>query len=221
MMTTTEQPEGLATGGVGSLEMRWIIAGSLDIAVSQWFARFPAATESREDSYLLDPYLPGLAVKVRAAGALEVKVYLGSPGIADVAERARGRIESWQKWSFPCTPPGHRHGDPAGWMPIRKNRRISQFTLASGNARSDLPGPGKEPACEVELTEILAGGEAWWSLGFEATGPASLLRDELEAAAALVFAQALPVGLELGAGDSLPYVDWLRRWPGVSTDAGR
>jgi hypothetical protein len=145
VMMTTEQPEGLATDGVGSLEMRWIIAGRLDIAVSRWFARFPAATESREDSYLLHPYLPGLAVKVRAAGALEVKVYLGSPGIADVAERARGRIESWRKWSFPCAPPGHRHGDPAGWMPIRKSRRISQFSLASGNAGSDLPGPGKEP----------------------------------------------------------------------------
>ena len=218
---TTDQPEGGATGGVESLEMRWIIAGRLDSAVSEWFGRFPAAVESREDSYLLDPYLRGLAVKVRAAGALEVKVYRGSPGIADVAERVRGRLESWQKWSFPCTPPGHRSGDPAGWMPVRKNRRISQFTLASGNARSDLPGLGKEPGCEVELTEILAAGEAWWSLGFEATGPVSLLRDELEAAAALVFAQALPGGLELGAGDSRSYVDWLRRWPDVSTDAER
>jgi hypothetical protein len=201
--------------------MRWIIAGRLDSAVSQWFARFPAAMESREDSYLLAPYLRGLAVKVRAAGALEVKVYRGSPGIADLAARVRGRIESWQKWSFPCAPPGHRHGDPAGWMPVRKNRRISQFTLANGNARPDLPGPGKEPGCEVELTEVLAAGEAWWSLGFEATGPASLLRDELEAAAALVFAQALPGGLELGAGDSRSYVDWLRGWPGVSTEAER
>jgi hypothetical protein len=35
------------------------------------------------------------------------------------------------------------------------------------------------------------------------------------------FAQALPVGLELGAGDSRSYADWLRRWPGVSTDAER
>jgi hypothetical protein len=170
---TNGEPAGLATGGVGSLEMRWIIAGRLDSAVSQWFARFPAAMESREDSYLLAPYLRGLAVKVRAAGALEVKVYRGSPGIADLAARVRGRIESWQKWSFPCAPPGHRHGDPAGWMPVRKNRRISQFTLANGNARPDLPGPGKEPGCEVELTEVLAAGEAWWSLGFEATGPAS------------------------------------------------
>ena len=32
---------------------------------------------------------------------------------------------------------------------------------------------------------------------------------------------ALPVGLELGAGDSRSYMGWLRRWPGVSTDAER
>ena len=98
-------------------------------------------------------------------------------------------------------------------------RRISLFLLAHGQARSGLPGPGKEPGCEVELTEILAAGQAWWSLGFETTGPASLLREELEAAAALVFAQAMPGGLELGAADSRSYADWRRRQPGIRTDA--
>jgi hypothetical protein len=61
----------------------------------------PGRVESREDAYLLDPQLPGLSVKVRGGGALEVKVYRGSPGILAVAGRARGRMESWQKWSFP------------------------------------------------------------------------------------------------------------------------
>jgi len=37
-------------------------------------------------------------------------------------------------------------------------------------------------------------------LGFEATGPADLLRSALEAAEALAFAQALPGGVELGPG---------------------
>ena len=213
----TEQPGGLAADGTASLEVRWIVAGRLASAMSEWFGRFPAAMESREDSYLLDPQLHGLAVKVRAAGALDVKVYGGSPGTLEVANRARGRIEAWRKWSFPCGPIGHQRSDPAGWMPIRKSRRISQFSLASGTARPQLPGPGEEPGCAVELTEFLAAGQAWWSLGFEATGPARLLRDELEAAAALVFAQALPGGLELGAADSRSYVEWLRGQPGVST----
>ena len=50
-----------------------------------WFGRFPATVESREDTYPLDPQLPGLSVKVRGGGALEVKVYGSSPGILEVA----------------------------------------------------------------------------------------------------------------------------------------
>jgi len=69
-------------------------------AVAGWFGRFPARAESREDTYLLDPPLRGLSVKVRAGRALGVKVYHGSPGILAVAGRARGRLQSWQKWSF-------------------------------------------------------------------------------------------------------------------------
>jgi hypothetical protein len=67
----------------------------------------------------------------------------------------------------------------------------------------------------VELTEIHAGGQHWWTLGFEATGPASLLRSELEATAALVFAQALPGGVKPGADESRSYAEWLSQRPGV------
>jgi hypothetical protein len=37
----------------------------------------------------------------------------------------------------------------------------------------------------VELIEVSVRGQSWWTLGFEATGPDSLLRSELEATAAL------------------------------------
>jgi len=72
-----------------------------------------------------------------------------------------------------------------------------------------VPGLGEEAACEVELTEVHVGGQAWWTLAFEATGPARLLRAELETTAALVFAQALPDGVELGTDDSRSYAQWL------------
>ena len=98
----TADPRGSSvTQGVRSLEVRWFFPGQLDTAVAGWFGRFPAETESREDTYLLDPQLHGLSVKVRGGAALEVKVYRGSPGILDLPGRARGRMESWQKWSFP------------------------------------------------------------------------------------------------------------------------
>ncbi len=55
----------MVSGGVGSLEVRWIFPGRLEAAVA---GRFPARTQSREDTYLLDPLLPGLSGKVRGAG---------------------------------------------------------------------------------------------------------------------------------------------------------
>jgi hypothetical protein len=82
------------------------------------------------------------------------------------------------------------YSSPTGWRPVGKRRRISWFSLAGGPAGRRDPGRSEWPGCAAELTEVHARGEAWWTLGFEATGPTSGLRSELEAAAALVFAQA-------------------------------
>ena len=210
---TTEPPQGPVTEAVPSLEVRWIFPGPLPAAVAGWFGRFPARTESREDAYLLDPQLPGLSVKVRGGGALEVKVYRGSPGILEVAGRARGRMEAWQKWSFPVGPLRQDRGDPAGWQAVRKRRRISRFPGASGTVAARGPGPGQQPRCEVELAEIRTRSQDWWTLGFEATGPADLLRGELQAAAALVFAEALPGAVDPGPDQSRSYAQWLSQRP--------
>ncbi len=205
-----EPRESPVTEAARSLEVRWILPGQLETAVAGWFGRFPARTESREDTYLLDPQLPGLSVKVRGGGALELKVYRGSPGILEVAGRARGRLQSWQKWSFPFSPLRQDSGDPPGWRAVSKRRRISRFSLSSGPIVARGPALGQEPLCEVELTEIRTRGQEWWTLGFEASGPADQLRSELEATAALVFAQALPNGVELGPDESRSYAEWLR-----------
>ena len=207
------QPQGLDRQGVCSLEVRWILPGRLAAKMTEWFGRFPAETKVLEDAYLLDPHLPGLSVKVRERRALEVKQYRGSPGLLEVAGRARGRLESWRKWAFPHDPPVPDGGDSAGWRPVSKRRRISWLLQATGVG---VLGLGEEPGCAVELTEIHVRGEAWWTLGFEATGPAAALGGELDAAAALVFAQALPDGVELGMDDSKSYAQWLRRRPGAN-----
>jgi hypothetical protein len=212
---TAEPPAGPVTEGVRSLEVRWIFPGQLEAAVVGWFGRFPVAAESREDTYLLDPQLRGLSVKVRGGGALEVKAYRGSQGILEVAGRARGRLESWQKWSFPVSPLSPGSGDPPGWRPVRKKRRISRFSLASGLVVAPAPGLGQQPRCEVELTEVRTRGQPWWTLGFEATGPADLLRAALEATAALVFAHALPGGMAPGPEQSRSYAEWLSQRPGA------
>jgi hypothetical protein len=215
-----EPPRSTVTEGEPTLEVRWIFPGQLEPAVAGWFARFPAGTESREDTYLLDPQLRELSVKVRGGGALEVKAYRGSPGILEVAGRARGRMESWQKWSFPFSPPSKNRGDPPGWRTVRKRRRISRFSRASGPLVARVPGPGQQPECRVELTEARVNGQDWWSLGFEATGAADLLRSELQATAALVFAQALPGGLQPGTDESRSFAEWLCQQPGADSVAG-
>jgi hypothetical protein len=217
---TAEPPHSPAAEGVRSLEVRWIFPGQLEAAVAGWFGRFPAGTESREDTYLLDPRWRGLSVKVRGGGALEVKVYRGSPGILAVAGRARGRLECWQKWSFPFSPPHPDGRAAAGWTPVRKRRRISRFSLASGPVVARAPGVDGEPRCEVELTEVHTGGQHWWTLGFEATGPADLLRSALEVTAALVFAHTLPGGVEPGPDESRSYAQWLGQCPSAGNDVG-
>ncbi len=123
----------------------------------------------------------------------------------------------WHKWSFPSSPPRPGSGDPPGWQPVRKRRRISRFPLASGPAAARGPGPGRQPRYAVELTEIRTRGQDWWTLGFEATGPADLLRSELQATAALVFAHALPGSVEPGPDQSRSYAEWLSPRPGAES----
>src|SRR5215469_6937610 len=97
-----------------SLEVRWILPGQQPTALTEWFARFPARLESREDTYLVDPQPGQTSVKFRQGKSLELKVYQGSPGILEVAGCARGRMESWEKWSFPCDRPGRNGADLPG-----------------------------------------------------------------------------------------------------------
>ena len=127
---TAESPEGPVAEAVRSLEVRWIFPGKLEAAVAGWFGRFPAGTESREDTYLLDPQLRGLSVKVRGGGALEVKAYRGSPGILEVAGRARGRLESWHA-------PGRR---PGGHLDLpAADREVSALATAGMLVRGGAP----------------------------------------------------------------------------------
>lgn len=197
--------------GLSTAEVRWILPGQLDAAVAGWFGRFPAAMDSREDAYLVHPVLRGLAVKIRAGQMLEVKRYHGSLGILDAAGRARGRIECWRKWSFPFGPLGPNDAGPPGWTVVHKRRRMSRFRLVGGRLMADAAERATGPECGVELTEVRSGGENWWSLGFEATGPADLLRNTLEGTAALMFAQAPPSDAELDMGHCQSYAEWLSR----------
>jgi hypothetical protein len=201
--------EGLAAAPVESLEVRWITPGPLGTALREWFARFPAGTETWEDTYLLQPHLQGLSVKLRDGSTLDVKFYLGSPGILDVP--GYGRLESWRKWSFPYEP--SRDGDATlpGWIVVRKRRHACWFPLATSRSLAPAARPALQAGCMVELTEVHVHDQPWWSVGFEATGSVGLLRLALEHAADLAFAQPLPAGVALSPDNSRSYAQWLNQ----------
>ncbi len=210
---TAAPPEDPAAEPVDSLEVRWIVPGQLPPAMLGWFARFPAETETRQDTYLLQPRLRGLSVKLREGRTLDVKSYLGSPGILDLPGGGRGRLESWRKWSFPVGLPGHGGADLPGWVVVGKSRRSSWFPQASHQDPAQVRPPAELAGCMVELTEVWVRGKAWWTVGFEATGPVRLLRGAVEHAAGLVFAQAPPSGVQFRLGNSHSYTHWLGQRP--------
>ena len=102
------------------------------------------------------------------AGYLVIR---GSLGILQVAGRACGRLESWDKWSFAGEQVRWGSTDLPGWRPVHK--LISRFSAASGHGRTRVRGLGEEPECHVELTEVHMRGQAWWTLGFERPAPAA------------------------------------------------
>ena len=200
--------EGLVAAPVHSLEVRWITPGPLGTAMREWFGHFPAGTETREDAYLLRPRLQGLSVKLRDGSTLDVKSYLGSPGILGY-----GRLEYWRKWAFPCEP--SRDGGAAlpGWIIVRKRRHECWFPLATSHGLASASRPAPQAGCMLELTEVHVRDQPWWSIGLEATGSAGLLRLALQHAADLAFAQPLPAGLALGLDNSRSYAQWLNELP--------
>jgi hypothetical protein len=199
--------EDPATAPVDSLEVRWITPGPLGTEVREWFGRFPAGTEAREDAYLLQPRLAGLSVKLRYGSTLDVKSYLGSPGI--LGRPGYGRLESWRKWSFPYEPPGEDGAVHPGWIIVRKIRRAFWIPLATSHGLASAGRPPLQAGCTVELTEIQVHDQPWWSVGLEATGSPGLLRLALQHAADLAFARPLPAGVTLSLGDSRSYAQWL------------
>jgi hypothetical protein len=207
---------GMVREGTRSLEVRWIFPGQMETGVARWLGRFPAETESREDIYLVNPGLRGLSVKIRAGTALEVKEYGGSRGTLLVGGPVSGRLQSWQKWSFPFNPLSRGIGEPPGWQPVYKRRRTSRFSFTDGRIAVSAGRLAGEARCAVELAALRTGGRPWWSLGFEATGPADLLRGVLEATATLVFAEPLPDGLQPGLEESTSYAEWLLPGPSAA-----
>jgi hypothetical protein len=122
--------------------------------------------------------VPRRSPRVAGAGGKGLPREPGDPGGGGPRPRAPGVLAEVVLSLQPLSPGS---GGPPGWRPVTKRRRISRFSRASGQIVARAPRLGQERGCEVELTEVRTGGQHWWTLGFEATGPAHLLHSALEA----------------------------------------
>jgi hypothetical protein len=205
--------------GVETIEARWILPGLPGPAVMEWFDRFPAREELREDLYLTNPIVDGLSVKIRGDESLDVKAWRGRASALTVgaggagahpAAAASAQLERWQKWSFPLSAPSGVAHAPSDWTAVRKRRRITYVSSVGAALVPAAAVNESAPHCSVELTEIGQGGGEWWTLGLEAAGALRHAEGLLQATAALVFAVPPPGVERLVEERAMSYSHWLR-----------
>ena len=175
-------------------EARWFQRGEVPADVRAWFDALGPAVEpeSRTDRYLA-PASAALGVKLRE-GQLEAKRRTGT-GAPLAVGRSEASVEGWAKWSFELAaapePAAELAAADAGWVAVRKTRWQRH-----------------REACALELARVEVGGEPWWSVCLEATGPdGDARRDALaQAAREWLGAEGAPA---LPASDAQGYPAWL------------
>jgi len=200
-----------ASGGP-RIEVRWIVPGPPPAGVIEWFERLPTGSEVREDSYLVAPRLPGLALKIRGGLALDVKLFRGGCGILTVPGIGAGYLGCWSKWSFPFGATIRPPDDASSWRQVKKHRRLSTFLPDDGRMIAGLLASHEGRMCTAELSEVTVGEGRWWTFALEAAGPTDRLRQAIEAAAARFLTDA-PGDLRLDLEHSRSYADWLEAHP--------
>ena len=192
-----------------SLEVRWILPGSLPHAMIDWLGPFADEVEDREDRYLVSPSCDDLGVKIRGAVQLDLKAFRGSPGKVMIPGGGQGRLEIWEKWSFFLDASAHQPAETSSWLAVQKVRRRRSFRSVEGRVVERAMSEAEEPGCTVELTEVVIGEERSWSLGFEVHGASERLEATLHTTAGWLMQGPPPDGIRLDLEDSMSYPRWL------------
>jgi hypothetical protein len=197
-------------------EVRWFYPGEVPEEVAAWFADGAGPVEQqlpRVDEYLLIRETDTVNIKFRE-GRIEIKQRYGDVVQQEFADGSSGAIELWRKWGFGVDKKNSNGnlvetGDV--WLAVRKDRRVRAYTLQVDGKIAPLPtSVFIEQGCSLELTEVDAGGERWWSLCFEAVGPTELLVEILIAVVDQVLANS--GDFRLAAHASHGYSAWLQRF---------
>jgi hypothetical protein len=194
-------------------EVRWFYPGTVAPAVAAWFRRSEPALEEeppRVDHYLRRVGTDGLSVKLRE-GRVEVKQRQSECGIVRFHPRVAGRVGLWRKWSFGLI---ETRGQPlpaeavaAHWIAVEKRRTLRRYRLDGERVMAVVPTELPDQGCDLELTRVRVGGADWWSVGLEAHGRESGLKDTLLLVARHLMARTEPPSLVVE--DSYGYPSWL------------
>jgi hypothetical protein len=184
----TRKPTESKVSGMSwtTAEVRWFYPGAAPERMAAWFTHVDAATEvepPRVDHYLRVLETDGIGIKYRE-GRIEIKQRHASVPVT-LIPRAIGLVELWRKWGFGLAAyaeNGAVFEEDAEWISVEKRRWVRTYRPGPDGAievtqRSLLP----QCECSVELTEVLVGDQAWWTLGFEASGEETTLKRSLEA----------------------------------------
>jgi hypothetical protein len=202
------------TNGLTTLEVRWIRRGPVPDSLVDRLTPSPVDVELREDRYLVGPELSRISVKIRDGIQLDVKVCRGSPGELLLPGGACGRLETWEKWTVPLVVGARPVPDPAsGWRVVHKLRRKRFFHVIDGSVVERSTREGTASGCVIELTEVLLDDGVWWTLGFEASGAATMREQDLTQTARLLLRSAGAEAARLDRRDSMSYVEWLQSEP--------
>jgi hypothetical protein len=196
---------GHTCGGVVTLEVRWIHPGRLPAVLVERLEPFGEGIELREDRYLTEPALPGISIKIRGGAGLDVKAFCHSPGRLSLPGGTRGRLELWERWSFPVAAVPQPLVDAASWTRLEKRRRRRSFGPAEHGLAERPLADAASPGCSLELTEVIISGAVWWTLGLEAVGPLETLHRDLQAAAVTFIDDRLSARFGLHSRASMSY----------------
>jgi len=143
---------------------------------------------------------------------LEIKAQREAPREVHYPRGIVGRADAWIKFSLasPLVPKLETAIVSTGLSLVQVNKRrwLQRYSTDTGQpkliAASDRPQEG----CLCELTALEVGDRKFWTLGFEAFGPAEHVDEILTATASFVFApEDCPSPLECRM--SFPYPGWL------------
>jgi hypothetical protein len=182
-----------------SAEVRWIVAGDFPSALVSWFSKLGA--EASAPTVQMDRYLrptdPGLNIKLRQ-DRVEAKRRSGNGVILPLHLGIVGRVEMWNKWTFPLC--GNDAFNGGGfWLDVYKERHRLVFDWA------ELAVPGNGPStCTIEISQLRLHDRLWWTLCLEACGSEEYLVESLSRTSHHVFSQGRPPHLDLGTAMSYP-----------------